>query len=303
MSLGSSSLTFHKLEVFCRVVELESVTRAAEHLNVAQPVVTAHLRSLEDKLGVKLTEREGRRLKLSDSGRHVYRWATDVLSRTGQLERELSDSKAGLSGSVSISTSISVGSYILPKRIVALREQHKSGEISLFTATPRSAVRALRDGRADFCISILATGQDLSGLEVTTIGSDELVLMCAASKKIGDSPLTSNDISELPFVAPERHSSRRAIEDAALHELEIDRHNILLEFGTGEALIQAIQTGIGYGFLFKSSIDDQIALKRLRLVKLKKPKIDVPIYLIRSKNKHFAPFQQFIYDHFRNNPL
>ena len=68
-------LTFQKLEVFCTVVEFGSVTGAADKLCVTQPVVTAHLRSMEAKLGCVLVKRVGRNIALTEAGQRVHRWA------------------------------------------------------------------------------------------------------------------------------------------------------------------------------------------------------------------------------------
>ena len=62
-----SRVTLHKLEVFSLVVELGGVSRAAEQLFVSQPVVTAHIRSLEQRVGARLFYREGRNLRLTES--------------------------------------------------------------------------------------------------------------------------------------------------------------------------------------------------------------------------------------------
>lgn len=130
-------------------------------------------------------------------------------------------------------------------------------------------------------------------LDLETIGNDELLLLCSSSEKVPKRPLRPEEIINLPFVAAERHSSRRAIEDAALREFGIVSRNIILEFGNSEAMIRAIQTGIGYAFLFKSSIEDQLFMKRLKIVKVEKMKIEVPIFLIKSRNKYFSPFRRF----------
>jgi DNA-binding transcriptional ArsR family regulator len=65
--LKTSQITLQKLEVFHLVVRLGSVTRAAERLGIAQPAVTSHLRSLEDKVGATLLRRDGRNLVLTAS--------------------------------------------------------------------------------------------------------------------------------------------------------------------------------------------------------------------------------------------
>src|SRR5580698_19292 len=91
--------TLQKLEVFCLFVDLQSVTRASERLCVAQPVVTAHLRGLETKLGVTLVKRVGRNIGLTEAGERVYKWANDVVMRTREMERELSGMEDGVAGS------------------------------------------------------------------------------------------------------------------------------------------------------------------------------------------------------------
>ena len=114
MRLLGSELTLHKLEVFSTVARLEGVTRAAETLHIAQPVVTAHIRSLEAKLGGR-PMRHGRRIRFTPDGERVLAWAEDLVSRTHELQRELTDSKCGGQGSGVIATSMTIGSYVIPQ--------------------------------------------------------------------------------------------------------------------------------------------------------------------------------------------
>jgi DNA-binding transcriptional ArsR family regulator len=110
----ASQATLHKLEVFCMVCELESVTRVADRMRVAPPVVTAHLRFLEKKPGVRLFERSGRRLMLTVAGRRVNKWASDVITRSRELERELDLAIDGELASAVVAASMTVASYVFP---------------------------------------------------------------------------------------------------------------------------------------------------------------------------------------------
>src|SRR6266487_757938 len=93
-------ISLHKLDVLSRVVQLGGVSRAAEDLFVAQPVVTSHIRSLERRLDVVLFYREGRQFHLTDAGQIVHAWAQDVLTRTRELERDLGALSDGSTGNV-----------------------------------------------------------------------------------------------------------------------------------------------------------------------------------------------------------
>jgi LysR family transcriptional activator of nhaA len=84
-------LNYHHLLYFWAVAREGGVTRASEHLRLAQPTISGQLRALEDALGEKLFERTGRRLVLTDVGRLVYRYADEIFS----LGRELQDTLKG----------------------------------------------------------------------------------------------------------------------------------------------------------------------------------------------------------------
>jgi len=297
MRVLGSELTLHKLEVFRLTAELESVSRAAERLGLAQPVVTAHIRSLERKLGVPLTARHGRRIKITEQGARVLVWATDVLTRTHELQRELSDSIAGRKGSVVVATSMSVGSYVLPQQLVNFRRQHPDGDIAVIVTAPRDALNAVREGQADFAFAILDPQGDMGGLNVTPVGLDELVLACSSSRPAARQRLTCKQIADFPFVTAQRQTARRMIEDGALLELGVVRKNIVLEFGHAEAIKRAVRSDIGVAFLFRSSINDELSAGTLRVLEVKNLRIEVPICLTRRRDKYLSPFQRALYDY------
>lgn len=303
MRTPGSDLTLHKLEVFRLAAELESVSRAAERLGLAQPVVTAHIRSLERKLGVRLTARHGRRIKITEQGARVLVWANDVLTRTHELQRELSDSIAGRKGSVVVATSMSVGSYMLPQRLVDFRRHHPDVDIAVITAAPRDAFNAVREGQADFAVSFLDPHYEMSGLDVVPVGMDELVLVCAAKRPIRRIPLEPADLAALPFVTAQRQSARRMIEDSALLEHGVVRKDIVLEFGHAEAIKRAVRCDIGVAFSFRCSIEDELEMGTLRVVPVEDLHIEIPICLTRRRDKYLSPFQSALYDYLRSEGL
>ena len=87
-------LNYHHLRYFWLVVREGGVTRASEKLRVSQPAVSGQLRELEQTLGEKLFTRVGRSLVLTDAGRLVHRYASDIFA----LGREMTDALAGRGG-------------------------------------------------------------------------------------------------------------------------------------------------------------------------------------------------------------
>ena len=108
-------LNYHHLYYFWTVARAGSIARASEELRLAQPTISNQLKTLEGSLGVKLFERQGRRLVLTDVGRTVLRYADDIF-RTG---RELQRAVKGLPTGQRLRLVAGVAD-VIPKRMAAL---------------------------------------------------------------------------------------------------------------------------------------------------------------------------------------
>ena len=108
-------LNYHHLFYFWTVARAGSIARASEELRLAQPTISNQLKTLEASLGVKLLERQGRRLVLTDVGRTVLRYADDIF-RTG---RELQRAVKGLPTGQRLRLVAGVVD-VIPKRMAAL---------------------------------------------------------------------------------------------------------------------------------------------------------------------------------------
>ncbi|WP_286902387.1 LysR family transcriptional regulator [Vreelandella sedimenti] len=291
-----SQLSIHKLEVFCMVAELKSISRAAERLNIAQPVVSAHLKSLADKLGVSLTERSGRRIALTEEGERVYQWAHDVVIRTHELEREIADTQSGLAGKAKVGASMTLGSYVLPSIIASIRQRYPQGEISVQVTTPILATDAVLQGECDFAFTILDPRHEIAGLEVQRVRDEQLILVASNDYGPKKKSVSLEELAELPFVTAQLRTPRREIEEHLLMEFGVSRNQIVMEFGHAEAIKQAVRAGAGVAFLFLSSVNDELASGLLKRLDTSGMELRVPVYLVRRKNKNLAKFQSMMLD-------
>jgi LysR family transcriptional activator of nhaA len=107
-------LNYHHLHYFWTVARAGSIARASQELRLAQPTISNQLKTLEGALGVKLLERQGRRLVLTDVGRTVLRYADDIF-RTG---RDLQQAVKGLPTGTRPRLVAGVAD-VIPKRVAA----------------------------------------------------------------------------------------------------------------------------------------------------------------------------------------
>jgi len=105
-------LNYHHLLYFWTVARNGSIARAAEELRLSQPTISNQLKTLEASLGVKLLERQGRRLVLTDVGRTVLRYADEIF-RTG---RELQRAVKGLPTGERVRLAVGVAD-VIPKSV------------------------------------------------------------------------------------------------------------------------------------------------------------------------------------------
>lgn len=292
-------LTFQKLEVFCCVAELRSVTRAAERLCIAQPVVTAHLRGMEARLGYPLVQRAGRNIALTEGGERVYRWASEVISRTREMERELAGMAQGHRGAATIGASMSLGSYALPPLVADFHAAHPEGVVTVQISNPLAAVDAVRIGDCDFAVIMLAPGQDLAGLSAHALWEDPLLLVSAPQSRWTGPRADPAQLREVPFISAPRNMARREIEDAQLRAHQLGDRRVVLEFGHPEAMKHAVRQDLGLCFLPACCVADDVARGALRVVELPGVATRISAYLVHRDAKRFSAFQQALVDHIR----
>lgn len=286
-----SQISIHKLEVFCIVAELGSVSRAAERLGIAQPVVSAHLKALAQKLGTLLTVRQGGQVRLTESGQRVHRWAQEVVSRTRELEREMAESKRGIVGKASVGASMTIGSYVLPALIVGFHNSYPKGEVSVRVTTPLLVTDAVRAGDCDFAFTILDPRHDTVGLEVERVKNEQLVLVASQRMPIGSRLQSPAELTELPFVSAQSGTPRRELEDYLLNRFGVRRERVEIEFGHAEALKQAVRAGAGAAFLFRASVRDELASGVLREIATAGMQLEAPVYQVRRRGKKLSTYQ------------
>ncbi len=299
----NAHVTLQKLEVFCTVAELRSVTRAADYLCITQPVVTSHIRSMEDKLGAKLIRREGRGIVLTPTGLKVLEWAQDVVRRTLEMEREIGSATPFGTDKVVIGASMSVGTYQLPGLICDFQTEHPDGQVELSISNPKIALEDARTGECDMAVVVLSPEQRLDGLAVHALWNEPLLLVSAPRSKWVGQTATREQISQLPFISTTSGRVMKHLEESLLRTSGIASRRIVLALGHPEAQKTAVLRDFGVCLLFRSAVADELERGTLRSVETPEFGMSVPIYLAHRKDKNFSPFQLRFKEHMESaNP-
>jgi len=141
-----------RLRVLVAVARHGSVTAAAHALNYAQPSVSHHLARLEAETGIKLIQRAGRGIRLTDAGRLLAERAAEVIGRLDAAENELAVYTGLRAGRLRLAAFPSALSTLVPAAAARMRDQHPSVDLRLTEAEPPEALRMLRAGYVDVAL-------------------------------------------------------------------------------------------------------------------------------------------------------
>jgi DNA-binding transcriptional LysR family regulator len=286
-----SRISLRKLEIFQLVAERSSVSQAARSLHLAQPAVSEHIRTLENRLGHKLFDRRGRGLVLSHAGRMVYECTNEVLGRAQELERELEGLEDGSVGSAVIGASTTVGSYLLPEVVADFALHRLEARISLRTSVIGQAIAGVRNGSLDFGIVVATSSMREDDVELTQLLDEPYYLVAAPSATDLPAKVDVHDLEDLRFVCSPQLSPRTDLIDKPLEALGA-RRQIVVELTHPEAIKRAVKHGFGVAFLLRSAIEEELEEETLRVIETDGFALNAPVCEIHRKDKRFSPLQR-----------
>lgn len=283
-------MDIRRLEVFCKVFELRSFTKAAEELSLSQPTVSEHIRLLEKSLGETLIDRLGREVQPTPAGQVFYRYATQIIKLLEESREALSQFKGRLEGNLILGASTIPGTYILPRYIGSFKSAYPAIRLTLRIGDTSDVVEGVLEGTLEAGI----VGFKWRDRRITTeeIFSDELVL--AVHPNHGWATRQSITLSELtgqPFILREKGSGTRMVLRSILeaHGFELERLSVVAEMGSTEAVRQGLRAGIGISILSKQAVSEDFELGRLVHVEVDGIRFFRPMHLTLRKNRQLTP--------------
>ncbi len=262
-------ISLDSLHVFAVAAETENFSRAAKRLHMSQPAVSQHIQTLEKQLGVALFERHGRRIRLSAAGETLLPLARDLLRATKHLEEIAFALSGQVVGHLVVGCSTTSGKYVLPRLLSQYRQKYPlvKGEIRMGTRT--QVVEWLQSGEVD--LVIISEQVHRSGVHYRKFFEDEIVLIVPV-----DHPWAQREHVHPTELCGERYVMREPSSGTylALKEgldqvgLDVEQLESVLVLGNSEAVIMAVEEGIGLGFVPRVAAERCMALGRVKMVPL-----------------------------------
>ncbi len=282
-------MDIRQLEVFSKVFELRSFSRAAERLGISQPTVSAHIQCLEDTLGRRLFDRVGRKVIPTEEAKILYRYAIDILRKREEALSEILSLDKKVSGTVRIAASNIPGNFLIPKALPYFKNLLPDATVQVEIMDSKKVVKALSENVPPFDVGFVGTRVRNEKFESKQIGEDRIVLIAPSSFK--KDKVTLEELLTLPFLLREEGSGTRATVEEALNALggEVNLLKVVGVLGSNTALKEAVKRGAGFSFVSELSVADDVECGRLKTVEVEGLSIARNFYAIRRKDLTLPP--------------
>ena len=196
MSLGAHPFTLRQLQYAVAVAETLSFRKAAERCHVSQPSLSAQLAQLEEAIGVRLFERDRRRVLVTAAAEEILERAGRILRETDALVELARRSGDPLCGTLRIGVIPTISAYLLPRLTAALREAYPLLTVRWVEDKTEVLVRSLEGGTLD--AALVAIEADIGDVEREIIGPDSFVLATPLGHPLGAkaSPATASELKD-----------------------------------------------------------------------------------------------------------
>ncbi|MDP4147259.1 MAG: LysR family transcriptional regulator [Bacillota bacterium] len=276
------------LTTFITIAKIGSFTKAAEILDYAQSSVSAHVRALEEELEVRLFERLGREVSLTEEGKRLFIYAEQLL----KLAEETKESVTGNTlpkGTLTIGAPESLCTFMLPSILQEYRKRFPKVKLVLKLGSCREILAWLKKNIIDIAF-LLDTPLNIPDLISENLCHEQFSLISGTTRK-----LTNNDVVEPGdlqgedlLLIEEDGCCYRMIFESILAESGVHPGSIQ-EFGSVETIKRCTISGLGISILPRIAVEDEINRGLLKELPWKAPDFNIYTQVLYHKHKWLSP--------------
>lgn len=277
--------TLHQLQVFLKVTQNKSVTKAAEELHLTQPAVSIQLKKFQDQFPIPLIEVVGRKLYVTDFGEEIALAAIKILQEVEAINYKTRSYQGELSGKLKISI-VSTGKYVMPYFLSDFMKQNTGVDFIMDVTNKSRVIESLELNEVDFAlVSVLPDKLNIDRVELMP---NKLFFVGNTDLKFSNLPNGKKLFEDFPIIYRENGSAtRNAMETfIAKNKYSVRKK---MELTSNEAVKQAVLSGLGCSVMPLIGIKNELKNGDLQIIPVKGLPIITSWNLIWLKSKNLSP--------------
>lgn len=275
--------TLNQLNIFLKVTETKSITKASEELHLTQPAVSIQLKNFQLQFDIPLFEVINKRIYITDFGYEIAKAAELILNEAQKINQKSSAYKGLLVGKLKISV-VSTGKYVIPYFLSEFIKQNPEIELVLDVTNKTKVVENLEENKVDF--SLISTIPNHLKLAKITLMQNKLYLV--GNQQLYAKKRGAKLLENISLIYREKGSATRQ-----LMETFIDSNNLKVKkklvLTSNEAVKQAVIAGLGYSIMPLIGIKNELQNNQLQIIPLKGLPLVTSWNLVWLENKKLSP--------------
>jgi LysR family transcriptional regulator, low CO2-responsive transcriptional regulator len=283
-------MNLNQVQIFCAVARHLSFSMAAEELFITQPAVSQQVKALERQLNVKLFERVGHKLFLTEAGEAVLAHCQAMLTARAEMEQTLAMLRGSARGRLALGANTTGGMYVAPAIVRAFRDLSPEVEATLQIETTARILDRVMQNMID--VAIVTGPVEDRRFAIRDLCPDEVALIVSPSHPFaGRASVNPAEVAGEDFAVPEPGSrTRTLIEEAFLERGH--RLRVTMQLPGTEAVKKAVEANLAVAMVSRYSISREMTLGALRCVPVDGLVIERTLHMLHRKGKHLSPLVQ-----------
>ena len=275
------------LKIFRDLVDNESFSKAAKLNSITQSAVSQQLRSMEKHFNVLIVDRSQKQFRLTREGRSLYEASRDILNRYEEVSSEMQEMRKVVSGTVHVSTIVSIGLHELPPYVKRFMQEYPHVNVRIEYRRSNLVYEDVFSSTADF--GLVAYPQKYRQVEVIPFMEDQLVAICAPKQKLaGKKEIELADLQGCRFIGFDQDIPTRKALDQFFREQRIELEPTM-EFDNIETLKRAVEVDAGVALVPEGTIRQEIEQGTLVKLRLRDRHVVRPLAILHRKGRVMTP--------------
>ncbi len=284
-----------QLRVFYHVAKFKSFAAAADALFVTPPAVSIKIKQLEGHYDLKLFERSGRKVELTDPGEALLGYAERVFNLVKEADDHMDDLKGGMTGNLKISTGLTVGTYHLAPLINVFSKQFPGVDIHMKVKNKKGVIDDILMLNDD--LGFIGNVPVNPSLVVTPLWKEELVVITSKSRSFGQKPsILPAELSHQPLIVREKGSGTREYIEERLRRQGIATKTVM-EIGSDEAIKRAVAVGLGMSIVPIGVVEKEVKRGIIKQYRVKTESLYLVIFYGSPQRQIHLQSDQSLHGH------
>ena len=279
-----------QLNIFCKVIELKSFSKAGKAIHLSQPTISSHIKDLEAHFDCRLIDRLSKEATATKAGELLYGYAKRMLALRDETETALAEYNGKIRGRLVIGGSTIPGTYLMPQLIGDFKKKYPDVIVSLVIGDTDHIIESILNGSLE--LGIVGAKAETQKIIQKKLIEDEMRLIVPADHRwAGEKRVSLKRLVSEPFILRERGSGTLKSLHQSLIGLgySIESLKVIAELGSTQAICQGIKSGAGVSIISTLAVAEDLQAGKFSALEVDGLDLKRNFYLTRHRYRSPSP--------------